>query len=126
MTLDISVLESGKLIFSRLSGRLTDKDLLDAQDQFERQVSWTDGTAELIDLSDADLSAISMRLMPELAERFRAYFQNACVEHARVAICCPSDLQYGSGRVFEAWASRNDVPTVGVFRDQESAETWLR
>lgn len=124
--LDISILESEKLVLSRLSGRLTDRDLLDAQDQFESRVSWMHGAAELIDLTDTDLSAVSMTLMPALAERFRAYFEDAGVEHARVAICGPSDLQFGTGRVFEVWASRNDVPTVGIFRDSESARLWLR
>ncbi|MEL7519734.1 MAG: hypothetical protein AAFN48_12360 [Pseudomonadota bacterium] len=125
MTLDISMRDGGKLVFSRLSGRLTDKDLFEAQDQFERRVAWTEGASELIDLSDADLSDVSMKVMPELAERFRAYFEDAGIAHARVAICGPSDLQFGTGRVFEVWASRNDVPTVAIFRDREAANRWL-
>ena len=125
MTLEISVRDSGKFVFSRLSGRLTDKDLFEAQDEFESRVAWTEGAAELIDLTDADLSGVSMKVMPELAERFRAYYEEAGVGHARVAICGPSDLQFGTGRVFEVWASRNDVPTVGIFRDRESAHRWL-
>ncbi len=123
--LDISILQSGKLVSSRLSGRLTDQDLLDAQDKFESRVTWTNGAAELIDLTDADLSGVSSKLMRELAERFRTYFEDANVKHARVAIFGPSDLQFGLGRVFHAWASRNDVPTIGIFRDRESASLWL-
>ena len=125
MTLEISVLNRGERVFSRLSGRLTDRDLLEAQDQFERRVAWTEGASEIIDLTDADLSGVSMKVMPQLADRFQAYFERAGVEHARIAICGPSDLQFGTGRVFEVWASRNDVPTVGIFRDRESAHRWL-
>ncbi len=123
--LDISILNNGKLVSSRLSGRLTDKDLFDAQDKFESRVTWTQGAAEIIDLTDADLSGVNTNVMPELAERFRAYFEAASVEHARVAIFGPSDLQFGIGRVFHAWTVGKEVPTVGIFRDRESASRWL-
>ncbi len=67
MTIDIAVEENGALIVSRLHGDFSDKDLLDAQDHFERSVTWAEGTAELIDLTDANLAAVSPKLMPELA-----------------------------------------------------------
>ncbi|MEO1595801.1 MAG: hypothetical protein AAFS02_11225 [Pseudomonadota bacterium] len=126
MSIEISVLESEKLIVSRLSGRLTDMDLLDAQDYFENKVTWSDGTAELIDLTNADLAAATTRLMPELAERFEAFFDNAGVETARVALCSPNDLQFGMSRVFETWANRSSIATFATFRDWKSADLWLR
>ncbi len=125
MSIEISVIESEKLIVSSLHGRLTDEGLLDAQDYFEGRVSWTDGTAELIDLSEAHLADVTSEAVRELACRFDNFFSSACVARARVALCSPDDLQFGMSRIFEVWANRSAIAEVATFRDRESAERWI-
>ena len=123
---EVAVFQQETLIVSRFCGLLRDRDLLDAQDYFERSIVWGCGYGEIIDVSAADLGHVSAHLMAELAARFGAYFDNAGITAAKVAIYGPSDVQFGMGRVFEAWASSLPALEVCTFRDRDAAREWIQ
>ena len=123
---EVAVFQRETLIVSRFCGLLRERDLLDAQDYFERNIVWGRGYGEIIDVSAADLGHVSVHLMAELAARFGAYFDNAGITAAKVAIYGPSDVQFGMGRVFEAWASSLPALEVCTFRDRDAAREWIQ
>lgn len=123
---DVSVLQHRGLIVSRFRGVVSDTDLLDAQDWFDRNVTWVSGYGQLIDISEGDFSGVSAKLMAELAARLGAYFDNAGITAAKVAIYAPGDMQFGMGRIFEAWANNESAVEVYTFRDRALARDWLQ
>ena len=77
---------------------------------------------ELIDLTEADPSAITSDQIAAIAHAAREIEPGT--RAARVAIVAPGDVAFGLARMYEAQQDRLSN-TIRVFRDLAEAEEWL-
>jgi hypothetical protein len=85
--------------------------------------TWQPGMDELVDLRQADLSAITRQGMQELA-KIVAQATGDREESFRTAILAATDLGFGMARLYQG-NQPDDVGTVQVFRDEAEALGWL-
>jgi len=86
--------------------------------------SW-ENKVMLWDLRDANLSGIPSQQMRSLARTMIPLAERRA--GLKTAVVAPSDLQYGTMRVYKAWASALGTATdIRIFRTSEEALDWLQ
>ena len=80
-------------------------------------------TPILFDLTDASVQ-VSAADVASLAEGTALEMRRAPL--GPVALIATSDELFGLGRMYQAHSTASGRPQVGVFRDQDAAERWLR
>ena len=80
-------------------------------------------TPILFDLTEATLQ-VSSADVASLAESTALEMRRAPL--GPVALIATSDELFGLGRMYQAHSTAFGRPQVGVFRDQDAAERWLR
>ena len=101
-----------------------------SKDDFMRHIgdTWADpgvaGFDELIDLTAADVSAISTDDIQELASSGVSIDVD---KPSRLALCVTGQLAFGLGRMYGALreSRETNVREIGVFHDLASALAWL-
>ncbi|MDP6634984.1 MAG: hypothetical protein QGG42_08815 [Phycisphaerae bacterium] len=103
-------------------GVVTDTGMMEDFRSFLSSGDWYPGLNELADLSEADVSAVTMPGIKNLSALIAGILQ----EHnfsPRVAVYAPRDLPYGLARVYSVHAETFE--THCVFRDITEAREWL-
>jgi hypothetical protein len=104
-------------------GILTLRDLLEAIAPLVAHPEFQPDTPQLLDLSAVDDVPLTAGELQELARAFAE--QGSAIGGGRVAVVAPQPVVFGTTRMFEALSGK--LPnTVRVFRDLETALTWLR
>ena len=80
-------------------------------------------TPILFDLTDATLQ-VSAADVASLAEATALEMRRAPI--GPVALIAASDEVFGLSRMYQSHSTAHGRPQVGVFRDQNAAERWLR
>lgn len=123
MPLSVDIDYAARLVVTTASGPLHKADFVAHIENV-----WSDkalgGFDEIIDVSLADVSALSRQDLSDLANTGVSLdFGNA----ARLALCVSSDLGFGLGRMYSSMRETNTSNTreVMVFYDLESARAWV-
>jgi len=113
-----------RLVLARVSGTLTPEEMF----AYQREV-WSRpdvaGYDELVDMTGVEtIAQPSADRMRELA---RVSSEMDVPGASKFAIVAPRDLEYGLGRMYEAFRGFNSQSTkqVNVFRTREAALEWL-
>ena len=109
---------------SHWTGRLEDHEIFDQYSKLYSSDEWVATMSELVDLSDADLRAVTGEGLASLAEMIEGVFKEADVATSKTAVYSPSNLPYGLARVYEAYTYQSPE-SVQVFRDRDQALRWL-
>ena len=109
---------------TRFIGLITDVELLDYYNSVYSRPENQPLTAELADLSEADLSGVSSTGLTLVAKTVEERLLELGIEAHKSAIFAPERVLYGMGRAYEGWA-RSSVEEVRIFTDREQAIEWL-
>ena len=108
-----------RLVRVRVTGPVSDTDLLDADDELRADPRFEAGFDELIDTSDAVEESLSVDALRELARRPPLFSPES-----RRAVVVRTDRGYGLARIFQL--RRGDVAgEIQIFRSLAHAEHWL-
>ena len=111
-------------VLAKFFGVLTDTDVMDAYVTFYEGGKWIPGTNELVDLSEADVSPITVDGLVSLADYTEKFFRQHNVENQKTAIYAPGDLPFGLARMYSSLAA-SSPEKIRVFRSFYDAEGWL-
>ncbi|HUL29981.1 MAG TPA: hypothetical protein VLZ03_05950 [Thermodesulfobacteriota bacterium] len=104
-----------------VTGPVSEQEMYGTLEEFYKR----EPTALLLwDLSKADLSWVT----PNMLQRFvrKAVKLGARRRGGRTAVVAPEDLQYGLGRMTEAFVESESAPfSFHVFRSRQDALSWL-
>lgn len=109
---------------TRYVGAIDDAQLMGFYRGLYRRPEFATIRAELVDLSEADLSLVSGSGLSELAELISDELARLNIPSMRTAVYAPSDLPFGVARIYAAW-SELSPEEVRVFRDRDDAIRWL-
>jgi hypothetical protein len=104
-----------------VSGRVTVEEVLACQTAF-----FEAGPTRLLlwDLSAADLTLLTAENMKQFVKRTVALYRVR--QAGRTAIVAPTSLQYGLGRMAEAFGENESIPyALQVFHKRDDAVRWL-
>lgn len=105
-----------------VTGDVTDKEMFACQKEFYEAGPTR---LELWDMSDSDLSQITTTGMNKFIRRASRLGKSRY--NGRTAVIAPSVLQYGLGRMAEAFGEFESLPfAFRVFRKREDAVRWLK
>ena len=111
-------------VVATFSGVVTDEDVMDAYVTFYEGSEWVPGTNELVDLSDADVTPITVEGLVSLADYTESVFRMHHVQNLKTAIYAPGDLPFGLARMYSSLAA-SSPEKIRVFRRIYDAEEWL-
>jgi len=106
----------GRLVLTTLSGTLVDSDIEGLTQRLMRDPNFSPEYDELIDCTQVSKFQLSRDFFSNTQDR--QPFSQA----ARRAVIAPSDVAFGTSRVFQAWQPE---ASVEVFRTRQEAEDWL-
>ncbi len=112
-------------VLLKFVGEFNDNTLFADYQKFIDSESWIPGLNELIDLSEADFSAITSTGMIRLGRYTEEMLLKHEIDYIRTAIYAPDNLPFGMSRVYSAHADDSPEHTR-VFRDFEKAKNWLQ
>lgn len=112
-----------KVVLVRAEGAVGDADLLDLARRLAADPRVRSGVHELVDVRDADLSAVSSEALREMAATFAAH--DTGPTGARIAVVAWRDAAYGLSRMYQAYRGDEIPAELSVFRDMAEARAWL-
>lgn len=125
MPIEYRIDHERRLVFARGSGTLADGDFF----TYQREVwsrSDVAGYHELVDMTEVE------RIVPPSPGRLRdlatlSASMDSAAPGSKFAIVAPKDLEFGLGRMYEAYRTLNEQSTkqVGVFRSLAEALAFL-
>ncbi len=119
MPIDYQIDKARKLIVSTAKGRLTGEELLNSQLAARDDPDYDVSFWHLHDLREADVAKV-------LPDCIRSLAKNAAIRSGiRSAIVVRGQLAYGLARMFGTLRESSEEQ-VRVFRDLDSARTWLK
>lgn len=122
MPIKFNVYPNDGYYISKSRGAITDAGMLDDYRRFFAGDEWIPGMNELADLSEADVTQVTIDGVNKLAELIEGIFQQHDIL-PRVAVFAPNDLSYGLSRMYSVKAERFE--SLKVFRDLIEARAWL-
>jgi len=123
MAITHTLYKKEKIVFSTLSGIITDSLLLESYAALYTSKDWLPGLDEVVDLSHADMTAVSADGMQRLAALTMSHTKSKC-ESFRTALIAPDDLIFGLSRLYEG-VSEESPEQVMVFRNLSQACDWI-
>jgi hypothetical protein len=110
------------IAYIKLSGLVTEKDILSAFDATVSSENYTKGMGRLWDLRIADLSSLS----PASLNRMSSYPSkfSTGINDVKVAIVAIGYIENGIAQIYEIYASDSKTE-VHVFDDIAKAEAWM-
>ena len=109
---------------TRFVGQIDDSQLFEYYGRVYSHPELQPTKAEFVDLSDADMRQVTTRGLEALAKDIEKIFSKLGIESIKTAVYSPSDMPFGLGRVYQAWAD-SSPELVRVFRDRREAIDWL-
>jgi hypothetical protein len=108
----------------KLTGQVTDAELLDSYAGHYESPDWTPQLKELVDLSEVDAVRVTTGGLRKLSSYIERLLVERGVTSLQTAVYAPRDLPFGLSRVYEAMAEASPE-TVRVFRRLDEAKAWL-
>ena len=124
MECTIHIDDAGETATLCLTGLVTVPELEKVAEQLTTHPQDHEGTARLWDLRKADLSGITRDAMRRVGHLVREHKLPST--GARVAVLVGKDVDFGIMRMYMATEGESLPTTVGLFRDPETAEAWLK
>jgi hypothetical protein len=119
MPVEIEVDEAKSLVSLRSTGTLGDADLNEIVTRLGELAPRCQGFDLLADVSEADGLPITTHVLRSIAADGPSFGPDS-----RRAIVVPSELAYGLGRMYSAYADP-DMRNLRLFRTREEALEWL-
>lgn len=109
------------LTFHKIKGLVSAEELIDTMKAFYAKSTTLN---VLLDLTEADLSKISTDELRRIISEVRMYADAR--QGGKTALVFYTDLEYGLGRMVEAFAEIENMPyEFRSYRSMEKAEEWL-
>lgn len=120
--MELQIDEEKNIAYIKLSGLVTEKDILSAFDATVSSENYKKRMGRLWDLRIADLTSLS----PASIERFSIYPSKfpTGINDVKVALVAVGHIELGIAQIFEIYASDSKTE-VHVFEDFAKAEAWL-
>ena len=115
----------GRYIEVLWTGLVTDEELVSEIKNYIHDGLYTPGTHELVDLSQADLSGISVDGMGKIADIFSRIQGAANSEGKKVAIFAPNNAAFALAATYSLICDEK-AQNVQVFSERSEAESWLK
>lgn len=119
MDVDIQIDKARGYVRVKVSGAVTDGDLLLGNELLGETPGFHSGLNQLVDMTavtDSSVTAKGLTRFTSAAPMFNA--------NSKRALVAPSDLAFGFSRMVELRRG-GDAGTIAVFRNAEEAEQWL-
>jgi hypothetical protein len=120
MAVEIEVDEANRRVLLRTTGTLDDAHLREIVTRLGELASRCQGFDLVADVSDADGLPISTHALRSIAADGPSFGPDS-----RRAIVVPTQVAYGLGRMYSAYADP-DMRNLQLFRTREEALEWLR
>jgi len=120
--MELRIDEKKNIAYIKLSGVVTEKDILGAFDATVSSNNYQKGMGRLWDLRDVDLSSLS----PASLDRFFSHhsrFQTE-INDVKVALVATNHVEFGIAQIYELYASEL-ITDTHVFHDIAAAEAWM-
>jgi len=115
--------EDGYFI-AQYKGAISDEALLDEWKSYLNRFDSIQGINQLADLSDADLSGLTVSGIQALSDYFNLISRETNFTSMKIAIYAPEALSFGLSRMYEALT--DDIgQAIEVFKDRKEAIRWL-
>lgn len=88
-----------------------------------RHKRWRQGLNILLDYSRARMEHLTPTDIVSLADLFRSY--SDMMADSKLAMVLTSDVNYGLGRMWQAYTASHISCEIGVFRNMDEAKFWL-
>jgi hypothetical protein len=118
MPMTFTIDPARKVVFTTVSGELTEQDLRDHQEKLLSDPQFNPEYSQLMDATPLKTVRLTS-LSTERLLRTRPFKQSA-----RCAVIAESDLAYGISRMIELHCEARGIPFRG-FRKRAEAEAWL-
>jgi len=114
--------EAKNIAYIALSGRLTERVILDAFDASVSSEDYKSGMGRLWDFTKADLSSLNSSTIRRMAQHSKEFPPG--INDVKVAFVVDRPVEYGLARMFEAF-SQDASTEIAVFYRLEEAEAWM-
>lgn len=118
MPVKVEVDRNRKLVVTSYSGEVTDADVRQQVSEIQRQAPYDTDYRAITDFTNVTQFNISTEEIRDVAER------NSPLSKARRVIVAPSDIAYGTSRMFQSLSS-NTRPNITVVRSLAEAYATL-
>ncbi|HKK19482.1 MAG TPA: hypothetical protein VJ952_12465 [Opitutales bacterium] len=115
--------EKGYLL-ATYTGRISEDELLASYRAFFDASGSTTEFRELCDLSDCDMSEITLDTLKQLSGLVREFCARNAIEVAKRACYVPREINHSIMKLYSS-ASKESVEETRVFSDREAAIRWL-
>lgn len=113
-----------RLVVTRCSGEIDDRQLLDAAETLRRDPNVRPDYNELVDLRDVHRLSTTPSAIERAAEDFSDYSKSGGAKRLQ-ALVVGSKFQYGMSRMYEAYSTLEGGQHVHVFTEASDALEWL-
>ncbi len=124
MPITFSVDPEGGYYIAKFIGKVSNKELTDSWQNFYESGKWIPGLNALGDLSESDLSEITLKGL----RYFTDYIDNINKIHHtlfyKLAMYAPDDLPFGISRMYDAVLD-DSSKEMKIFKDIKEAEFWV-
>ena len=120
--MDIVIDQEKNIAYIKLSGILSENLIKEAFNKTVYDKQYKKGIGRLWDFRKADLSGFNTEMIARMANYPTQFDED--IESVRVAFVMGRSLEYGLGRMFEAF-SVNVKNEIKVFYEMDEAEKWM-
>jgi len=120
--MELQIDEEKNIAYIKLSGLLSEKDILSAFDATVSSENYKKGMGRLWDLRDVNLSSLSPAGVDRMAQYPLKF--SAGIDDVKVGIVATRPLEFGIARMAEGCSSDSKTK-IHVFNDMEEAERWM-
>lgn len=111
-----------RVLLVRMSGIVTDEDVLAYAEMITSDETLDPAHDELIDLREIETPLATTRTLRRVADLFRSFERQP--ESVKVAFIATSDAAYGIARMYQAFRAES-AAEMRVFREMDEARSWL-
>jgi hypothetical protein len=125
MAITISPDHDSGYYLTRLTGHVTEAELLASSREHYESQEWSPLLQELVDLSELEAVDVTSDGLRRLSDYVGRLLAERGIAALHTAIYAPRDLPFGLARVYEAMADESPEHVM-VFRSLEAAKAWLK
>ena len=110
---------------NKLTGGVTDVELLNSYKNHYEDDKWIPSLNELVDLSEADMTKITSDGLRALSVYIKNLFVERGISDYHTSVYAPGNVQFGIARIYDAM-TEDSPEIVRVFRQLSDATLWLK
>ena len=110
---------------AKWTGLVADSEIVAQIASYLNSTTYIPGTHELVDLSTADLSKLSVEALDRVADMFSQIHKFNNFERKKLAFYAPTSSSFAATNIYKSLCD-STAENVSIFSDKGEAESWLR